>query len=203
MRTLASVFALTFVGLAAPESQTPDQPQPSASLERLFVPNGRVTMHLSAGEYRIEGTRDNRIRAEWSAQDGARLSEVRAQADVRASDATLRIDGPDEGHVKSTIQVPQRVDLFVRLSAGVLAVEDVQGNKDIRLHAGEMRIDVGRPVDYQHVRASVWVGNLNAEPFAVRKGGFFRSFNWTGRGPYQLRARLKTGDLQLYSKTPK
>ena len=109
-------------------------------------------------------------------------------------------DGPDEANVRGAIQVPARTDLYIRLTAGELTVEDVQGNKDIRLHAGEIRIDVGRPEDYQRVRASVWAGDLNAEPFHVTKGGLFRSFDWNGRGQYRLQARLKAGDIRLYSK---
>ena len=63
-----------------------------------------------------------------------------------------------------------------------------------------MRIDVGRAEDYNSVDASVWAGDIKAEPFNTVKGGLFRSFEWSGHGPYRLHARLKAGDLRLYSK---
>ena len=74
------------------------------------------------------------------------------------------------------------------------------GNKDVELHTGDARIDAGRAEDYHSVDASVWAGDIQAEPFHVFKDGLFRSFDWSGKGPYRLHAHLKAGDLRLYSK---
>jgi hypothetical protein len=198
MRTILPAAMLSLVVVAAPQSQAPEQPRPVAFLERAFAPNGRVTMDLAAGEYSIMGSPDNRIRLDWSVRDGKRLSDVRARADVRGLEATVTTDGPDNEGLKGTIQVPARTDLEVYLTAGELTVENVHGNKDVRSQAGEIRIDVGRAEDYRRVRASVWAGEVDAEPFNVSKGGLFRSFDWTGYGTYQLRARLKAGEIRLY-----
>jgi len=59
---------------------------------------------------------------------------------------------------------------------------------------------VGRPRDYHSVAASVWAGEVRATPFKISKEGLFRSFNWTGNGSYSLEARLKAGEVHLYSK---
>ena len=88
------------------------------------------------------------------------------------------------------------------MTAGDIRIEDVRGNKDIELHAGDVRIDVGRAEDYNSVDASVWAGDIKAEPFNTIKGGLFRSFEWNGHDPYRLHARLKAGDLRLYRKPP-
>jgi hypothetical protein len=198
MRAFLPIAALTLAATAGLDSQTAERPRPSGSLERAFAPNGRVTMDLAAGEYRITGSTDSRIRLDWSVRDGARMSDVRARAEVRGLEATVTTVGPDNEGLKGTIQVPARTDLDVYMTAGELTVANVQGNKNVRLQAGELRIDVGRAEDYRRVRASVWVGDVNAEPFNVNKGGFFRSFTWTGDGPYQLRAGLKAGQIRLY-----
>jgi hypothetical protein len=200
MRKLLPTVMLSLVTVAAPHSQTAAQPRPTGFVERAFVTNGRVRMDLSAGEYRITGSAANRIRVDWSVRNGVRLSDVRARADVRGVEATVTTDGPDNESLRGTIQVPARADLDVYLTAGDLTVENVQGNKNVRVQAGEIRIDVGRPEEYRRVRASVWVGDLNAEPFNVGKGGFLRSFDWNGGGPYQLRARLKAGEIRLYQR---
>ena len=63
-----------------------------------------------------------------------------------------------------------------------------------------MNIDIGRTEDYRSVEASVWAGEVNASPYQARKGGLFRSFDWRGQGPYRLEARLKAGEVRLYSK---
>jgi hypothetical protein len=112
----------------------------------------------------------------------------------------ITTDGPSNKGFKVAIQVPRQADLYVRLTAGDLRIEGIQGNKDIELHAGDVRIDVGRAEDYHNVDASVWAGEIQAAPFQVYKGGLFRSFDWSGKGPYRLHARLKAGDLRLFSK---
>jgi hypothetical protein len=157
-------------------------------------------MDLAAGEYRISGTGNQRIRLDWSVRDREKLAQVRARADVRGRDATITTDTPDNNNVKVAIQVPARADLYIRLTAGELTIEDIEGNKDVALHAGELNIDIGRAEDYHRVEASVWAGEVKAEPYQANKGGLFRSFDWRGSGPYRLAAHLKAGELHLYSK---
>jgi len=176
------------------------QERPTDSLERAFASNGRIKMDLSAGEYRISGVSDNRIRLDWSVRDADQLSKVQARADVKGTEATITTDGPSN-HFKVNIQVPTRTDLYVRLTAGDLRIEQIEGNKDVEVHAGDVRIDVGRAEDYQKVDAGIWVGDLNARPFQISKEGLFRSFDWKGNGPYRLHAHLKAGDLRLISKS--
>ena len=104
MRAGIAAAILGTVLVASPGSQT-SGPRPSDSLERPFAQNGRIRMDLSAAEYVISGSHDNRIQVD-----------------------------------------------------------------------------------------------LHAAPFNVIKGGLFRSFDWSGKGPYRLHAKLKAGDLRLYSK---
>jgi hypothetical protein len=157
-------------------------------------------MDLSAGDYVISGSADQRIHIRWSVRDADQLSRVRARADVHGADASIVTDGPSNNGLRFDIQVPNLSDLYVRMTAGDIRIEDVRGNKDVELHAGDVRIDVGRAEDYNSVDASVWAGDIKAEPFNTVKGGLFRSFEWNGHGPYRLHARLKAGDLRLYSK---
>jgi hypothetical protein len=89
--------------------------------------------------------------------------------------------------------------LYIRLTAGELSVDKVEGNKDIGLHAGEIDIDVVRPEDYHSVSASVWAGEVHAAPYHLSKEGLFRSVDWTGKGPYRLEARLKAGEVRLHT----
>jgi len=192
--TLAALFVASAGARAARDATT------SASVERAFPADGRIRMELSAGDYDISGGAKNRIHIDWSVRDADQLPKVRTKADVHDRDALIRIDGPSNRGLKVAIEVPQQSDLYVRLTAGDLRVEDVRGNKDVELHAGDVRIDVGRAEDYHAVDGSVWAGDIHAAPFNVIKGGLFRSFGWTGNGPYRLHAKLKAGDIRLYSK---
>ena len=172
----------------------------SGSLERSFAANGSVKMDLVAGDYHITGSPDERVRIDWSVRDPEALAKVKARAEVRDRELSITTDGPHNKGLKFTIQVPTQTDLHVRMSAGDLTIEDVRGNKNVELRAGDLRIDVGRADDYNKVDASLWAGDIKAAPFSVSKGGLFRSFDWTGSGPYRLHARLLAGDLHLYSK---
>ena len=195
--TTAILGAALVVSLA---SQTAAS-RPSDSLEEPFAPNGKIRMDLSAAEYVVTGGTENRIRIDWSVRNADLLPRVHARADVRGADARIVTDGPSNNSgLRFAIQVPERSDLYIRLTAGDIRIEDVRGNKDVELHAGDLRIDVGRAEDYHHVDASLWAGDIHAAPFHVFKGGLFRSFDWTGKGPYRLHAKLKAGDLRLYSK---
>ena len=181
--------------VALPASQ--ESGRPSDSLERPFAANGRIAMDLAAGEYRITGGSD-RIRMDWSVRRAGELRDVRARADVRGRDASIRTDRDGDSGFHVDIQVPRRTDLFIRLTAGELTIEDVEGDKDVALHAGEINIGVGRPESYQRVEASVWAGEVNAGPYGLSKGGLFRSIDWQGNGAYRLKARLKAGEVRLY-----
>jgi hypothetical protein len=198
MRT--GLAAAAIVGMVcASVVATPDG-GPSGSLERHFPANGRVRMDLVAGEYKIVGDNADGIRLDWTVRDVESLAKVKARVDVKGSEAAIATDGPSNKSLSFTIRVPRQSDLYLRLSAGDLRVEDVRGNKDVQLNAGDARIDVGRAEDYSAVDASVWVGDLKADAFNVYKDGLFRSFEWHGKGPYKLHARLMAGDLQLYAK---
>jgi hypothetical protein len=199
---MRSTIAAAIVGAALVAAATSAQDaRTSDSLERPFPSNGRVRMDLSAGDYRVSGAQNNRIRLEWKVQTADLLARVKVRADVRGADAAISTEYPGNNKFTMQIEVPLQADLYVRLTAGDLRVEAVRGNKDIELHAGDLGIDVGRPEDYRHVDAAVWVGDLTAEPFGVNKEGLFRSFDWNGSGPYRLHAHLKAGDLRLFSKT--
>lgn len=198
MRMIVASAILAMALVAVPSSQTSRDTRSSDSLERAFTSNGRITFSLSAGEYRITGSADNRLRLKWRVRDPDDLPRVFAAADVRGREANITTEGPN--NFKADIQVPARSDLYVRLTAGELTIEGITGNKDVSLHAGELQIDVGRPRDYHSVAASVWAGEVRATPFKISKEGLFRSFNWTGNGSYSLEARLKAGEVHLYSK---
>jgi len=194
---IASIFGVLLAAL--PAGQSGDPGKLSNSLERPFAPGGAIHMSLSAGDYHISGSKEPHLRVLWRVRNAEDLPRVRVQADVKGSVATLATDGVRNGF-EVEIQVPTRSGLHVRLTAGDLTVDGIEGNKDIELHAGDLTIDVGRAEDYSHVDAALWAGDLEAPPFNVSKGGLFRSFDWKGGGAYTLHAHLKAGDLRLVAK---
>jgi hypothetical protein len=185
------------VGLAVSAHET----QNSGSLERAFAPNGTVKMDLVAGDYEIAGSLEARVRLDWSVREAGALPKVRVRAEGRDGELRITTDGPHNKGLKFRIQVPDQSHLYVRMSAGDLTIEDIRGNKDVELRAGDLKIDVGRAEDYKKVDASLWAGDLKASAFRVSKDGLFRSFDWNGPGAYRLHAHLMAGDLYLYEKS--
>jgi hypothetical protein len=199
MRTLLTAVLIGAALVAVPSSQSRNEDRTSDSLERAFPSGGSARLNLAAGDYRIEGTNDGRIRVEWHVRDPSQLWRVKARVDVRGSRAVVETDGPNHGGVRAIIQVPARTDLDIRLSAGEILIEGVEGNKDIDLYAGEVNVDVGSPADYRRVDASLWAGEIEAPAFHASKGGLFRSVDWSGAGRYSLRVNLWAGEIRLYS----
>lgn len=172
------------------------------SLERPFAAGGRVRLDLSAGDYEVLAGDDDNIEVAWRVGDVGQLRKVHIRADVDGSTATIRSEGPSKSfHV--VIRVPSRSDLDVALTAGDLRVEGIEGNKEIRSRAGDIKVDMVRAEDYAHVSASLWAGDVRADPLGISKGGLFRSFDWEGKGRYQLRVRLLAGDIRLYASAAK
>jgi hypothetical protein len=191
MRMLLSLIVVACV--ASPLlAQTPN------TLQRDFVSNGVVRMHLSAGAYTISDSKDGKIHIHWSTRDASSLNRVKIRVDVKGTDAKISTDGPDNQDFTVEIQVPRQSDLRIRFTAGDFQIEGIEGNKDIFGYAGNLSVDVGDPASYKEVHASVTTGDIDASAFHVAKGGLFRSFDQKGSGPYTLRVKLRAGDLRLY-----
>jgi hypothetical protein len=155
----------------------------------------RIIMDLSAGGYEIVGWPDAKVRVQWSSDDAEVVERVKVRFTTERGQVKLETDHTNKAKV--LIQVPARSDLRVRLSAGELNISGIEGHKDVGLSAGELNVHVGDPEAYRDVRSSVRIGQINAEPFHISKGGFFRGFNSTGQGNYLLRATVGVGEVNL------
>jgi hypothetical protein len=185
--TLAAALAVLILAPVAASAQT---------IERAFVSGGTVDLDLSAGDYDIVASPDNRIRVTLTRR-GKNNPEAYVDVVVKGSRATIETDGPMNEGLDVRIELPRRTNIVLNLSAGDLKISDIEGSKDVSMRAGDASIAVGPREQYRHVSASIRIGDLNAEPFNVRKEGFFRSFEWNGTGRYDLRAHLTVGDLKL------
>lgn len=186
---LTTLAASTVVTRAA--QSTPGQP-----IDKAFAKGGTIVMNLSAGDYRIEGRADDKIRVDWRVDRASDAQNLKTKVDITGTRAAIATSGAKHG-VHYTIDVPSRSDIEIDLSAGDLEVRGIEGNKRVESWAGDLSIEIGRPDQYRQVEASVRAGDLSARPFNVSMGGLFRSFTRTGSGPYSLRVKLVAGDLTL------
>ncbi len=170
------------------------------SIEQSFADGGSVRLKLSSGDYTVRAGGDH-IRVQWQAQDPADahdMKKITVRADVSGKVATIRTEGPTK-RARFVIEIPARSDLHLRVSAGDVRINGIEGNKDVHMTAGDLMIDA-RPASYSRVHASVTFGDLHARAFGVSKDGIKNSFDWTGAGKYTLHATLFAGDLRFDSK---
>ena len=167
---------------------------PSSQTRIQFAPGGAVTLKLEAGEYDLQPGAEDAIVVTWTADD-PEAPEIRIQA--KGTEATVVIADTPRHHFRARVQLPARTDLRVRLTAGDLRVGAFEGNKDLRLRAGNLTVMVPQPEQYGQVHASLWAGDIHAPAFGGERDGLFRSFRYEGRGTFVLRAALWAGDLTL------
>jgi hypothetical protein len=168
------------------------------TIERPCFEGGIVTLNLSSGDYTVRAGVSDRVRVQWRAEDPEDEKDMRkisVVSDVFERVATIRTKGPTS-HARFTIEVPPRSDVHLRVRAGDVRIEGIEGNKDVRMTAGDLYIDV-QPDSLRHVHASVSIGDLNARSLGIEKDGFKNSFDWFGDGQYTLDARLVVGDVHL------
>jgi hypothetical protein len=154
-------------------------------------------LHLEAGGYTIRPGDSENIVVDCRAPSEEQLKRVKVEIRRAGASADVYVSETPSNNFQATIEVPRRSNLWVRLSAGELVVGDVEGDKDVRVFAGRIQIDVPHPEQYGHRDASVTTGSIEASAFDVSKGGLFRSFEQQGPGKYSLHARVISGEIQL------
>lgn len=195
--TLFSLFLCTALG-CAPFTFADDGPDAPLTITRQFPSHGTIQMQLTGGDYSIRSAATDQIHIIGTADYPGNQKRLRAEVEVRGTEATITTNGP-HNNTHFTIEVPRHSNLLIRLQAGDIQIERIEGDLDITSHAGDVNIKVPRASDYHSVDASVYAGDLNAPAFGASTGGLFRFVHWSGSGVYKLRAHLGAGELNLES----
>ncbi len=125
---------------------------------------------------------------------------VHMKLSSEASGLRLRVtgDAPSHGNQKLRIEVPKRTSLRVRMAAGQITIDGVEGDKDCEMKTGQITITDHRVWNYRAVDASVDIGEVNAAAYDRDLGGFFRHFKASSDGgEYALHAHVGTGQIDL------
>jgi hypothetical protein len=165
-----------------------------------FISGGKIRIHMEAGGYRVAPGDSDNIVVSCRANSDYELKEVKVEIQRSGSTAEVHISNTPSNNFRAEIEVPRRSNLWIRLSAGEMVVEDVEGDKNVQALAGRIQIDVPHPEQYGHRDASVTTGSIEAGVFDVSKGGLFRSFEQDGPGKYRLHAHLMTGEIEFHGK---
>jgi hypothetical protein len=167
-----------------------------AVVQQKFGSGGTIRMHLRAGGYTVIPADSDSIVVTYRTNSD-QLSRVKVEIRPTASSADIYIHDTPHSNFTATIEVPRRSNLWARLTAGELSVEDVEGDKDLEIWAGQLDVKIPHPDQYGHRDASVIAGSVEASAFKISKGGLFRSFQEQGSGKYRLHAHVTTGEIDL------
>ena len=173
------------------------QHSPETSAQQKFISGGTIRLHLEAGGYTITPTDSESIVVTCGAHTEEQLRRVKVEIKATVASADVYVSGTPHNNFKATIEVPRHSNLWARLSAGELDVEDLEGDKNLEVLAGRIQIDIPHPELYGHRDASVTTGSIESSAFDVSKGGLFRSFEQQGPGKYRLHAQVMTGEIDL------
>jgi hypothetical protein len=167
------------------------------STEQQFISGGMIRLHLEAGGYTVTPSDAEKIVVTCRDRSEEQLKHVKVKIRRSAKNADVYISETPHNNFHATIEVPRRSDLWVRLSAGELVVENVEGDKNLELRAGRLQVNIPNSGEYGHRDASVLTGSIEASVFDISKGGLFRSFEQSGPGKYRLHAHVMAGEIDL------
>jgi hypothetical protein len=166
-------------------------------VQQPFASGGTIRLHLEAGGYTIKAASSDNIVVTYPPNPNGESRSVRVEIKTTATRADVYVRNTPHNNFSATIEVPRHSNLWARLSAGELSIEDVEGDKDVELWAGQINIDVPHPDVYGHRDGSVLAGSLEASAFNISKGGLFRSFRQEGPGRYRFHAHVTSGEIDV------
>ena len=174
----------------------------SQSLDHALQSRAVLTIASRPAGLQIVGTDQDAIHVSCTAGSEENAKEVSFRFSATANGGKLSIEGAHMEHgnngIQVKIEIPRRTSVSVRMFAGEVRVEEVKGDKDIEIGAGQVTISSIHEGDYRSVDASVDAGEVKASAFGADKGGLFRSFKReNASGDYRLRAHVTTGEVDL------
>jgi hypothetical protein len=197
----ALIASLAFVSVL-PLQGAEDLPETKTqSLE--FAPGGSLRIRLGTGDLRIVKGTDNRhinLRYVPKSKHKDFASQVRLRFEVHGPEAEIEFKAPHGGEIDTEVEVPSPTNLEVRLSVGDIRVEGIDGNKDVQVHVGDLKVDLGPQSTYWKAEASTHIGDIDGQPsWGQPKGWLGHSLRFQGDGQYRLRVHAGIGDINLSS----
>jgi hypothetical protein len=170
---------------------------------RDFVAGGFVHVRLSVGDMHIRRGDTNKISMRYTVKSRheRNVKDAHVDFDVRGTDATIEFHAPSGGNTQFDVEleVPEKTNLDVHDKVGDVTVENVEGDKDLTLGVGDIRVATGR-AGYRLVNASAGIGDVNSDGYGETSGWLGKTLKYHGDGKYELRAHVGVGDIHLEGK---
>jgi hypothetical protein len=170
---------------------------------REFVSGGLLHVHLSVGDVEIHRGNSNKLNLRYTVKSRREhnIKDARVDFDVRGNDATIEFHAPTGGNTEFDVEleVPANTNLDVHEKVGDMTIEDIEGDKDLELSVGDIRISDGHS-GYRLVRASSGIGDVHSDGYGETSGWLGKTLKYHGDGKYELRAHVGVGDINLEGK---
>ena len=170
---------------------------------RDFTAGGTLHVRLSVGDLRISRGDSNTIHLRYTVKSRreSNVKDAKVEFDVRGKDARIEFHSPTSGNTQFDVEleVPPNTSLDVHEKVGDMTVENVEGDKDLSLSVGDIRVDTGHS-GYRLVHASTSIGDVNGNGYGETSGWLGKRLKYHGEGKYELRAHVSVGDITLEGK---
>jgi hypothetical protein len=197
----SAVLACLFCAPAAFASS--DQYQESHSVTQEFVSGGVLHARMSVGDMRITRSSSNQIHLNYTIKSNkeSRLKECTVEFNVHGSEANLELRCPTTSNTQFDVEleVPGNTRLDVHEKVGDLTVEKIEGDKDLELSVGDIRVTDENP-SYRYINASTSIGDVSGDGYGESNGWLGKTLKYHGEGSYELRAHVSVGDVRLEGK---
>jgi len=167
---------------------------------REFVAGGKIHVHMSVGDMHIRRGDSDKILVRYTVKSRRErnVKEARMDFDVHGREAMIEFHAPSGANTQFEVEleVPANTNLDVHEKVGDLSVEEVEGDKDLELGVGDIRV-MREQSTYKLVRASAGIGDVNGNGYGQTTGWLGKTLKYQGDGKYELRAHVGVGDITL------
>jgi len=172
---------------------------------RDFVVGGMLHVHMSVGDLHIRRGESNKIQLRYTIKSRREraIKDATVDFEVRGNDARIEFHAPTGGNTNFDVEleVPANTNLDVHEKVGDLTVENIEGDKDLELSVGDIRIaNDNEHGGYRMVHASAGIGDVNGDGYGETSGWLGKTLKYRGEGKYELRAHVGVGDINLEGK---
>jgi len=167
---------------------------------REFVAGGFVHVRLSVGDMHIRRGDSNKLSLRYTikSRHERNLKDAHVDFNVRGSDATIEFHAPAGANTQFDVELelPEKTNLDVHDKVGDVTVEDIEGDKDLTLGVGDIRVSNAGST-YRLINASAGIGDVNSDGYGETSGWLGKTLKYHGEGKYELRAHVGVGDIRL------
>jgi hypothetical protein len=173
---------------------------------RQFVAGGTLHLRVPVGDVQIRRGDSDKIRMHYmvKSKHESHVKDTRVDINVNGRDARIEFETSGSNtSVDVELEVPQNTNLDVHAKVGDVTVEGIEGDKDLDLGVGDIRISRDES-SYRLVRASTSIGDVNQDVDHEHRGevsGWLgKTLRYSGDGKYELRAHVSVGDITIEGK---